>query len=118
MHVKTVQAFIVDDDSDICWMLSELLKTKNIKSSYANSLHEARVMLDNLEPDIVFLDNRLPDGSGIEFSEYIAHKFPQAKIVLITALEQMSANKPTNIAAYVHKPFTLAVFKEIIDKLV
>ena len=60
------RALIVDDETDICYLLSNILKQRNIQTAFAGSLAEADNMLQS--PDhfyYVFLDNHLPDGQGI-----------------------------------------------------
>jgi len=42
-------------------------------------------MLDTVHPDVVFLDNNLPDGSGWDAAEEIKRKFPGIELNLISA---------------------------------
>ena len=80
-----MNALIIDDEMDICFLLTEILKSKNIVSSCASTLLEARDSLKNESPRLVFLDNHLPDGLGIEFISYIKQAAPFSKILMITA---------------------------------
>ena len=36
-------------------------------------------------PSILFLDNHLPDGFGLDFIKYVKSVYPKVKIVMITA---------------------------------
>ncbi|NJK95725.1 MAG: hypothetical protein HC905_13160 [Bacteroidales bacterium] len=51
-----------------------ILKNKNIQSVYVNSLAEARNSFSKYHPSIIFLDNHLPDGIGIDFIPSLKEK--------------------------------------------
>jgi DNA-binding NtrC family response regulator len=70
---------------DICYLLSGILKQKRLKASYVNSLTEAQAALKNDTPSLLFLDNHLPDGFGLDFISYIKEHYPLIKIIMITA---------------------------------
>ena len=59
--------FIIDDEMDICFLLSNVLKRKGVAAEYAHSITEAETALENKNPAIIFLDNYLPDGLGVNF---------------------------------------------------
>ena len=60
-----MKALIIDDEVDICYLLGGLLLNKNMHTDYANTIAEARLALEKNYPEIIFLDNHLPDGKGI-----------------------------------------------------
>ena len=82
---EKLRALIVDDEMDVCFLLSNILKNKNFQTSCVNTISEARTALIKDIPSVVFLDNHLPDGFGINFIKEIRKITPQAKIVMITA---------------------------------
>lgn len=57
----------VDDDSDACAMLSELLKSSGITCQCAQSAAEAWTMIRAERFDLYLLDAWLPDVDGFEF---------------------------------------------------
>ena len=81
----TLKILIVDDEIDICYLLSGILKQKNYRTTFVNTLSDAQLMLKKETPSLVFLDNHLPDGLGIDFIEHIKKNYPAIKIVMITA---------------------------------
>ena len=102
-------ALIIDDEIDICYLLSGILKQKNCYTNYVNNLAEATIELQTNSPLIVFLDNHLPDGLGINFVDHIKKNYPQIKIVMITAYDtsedrQEAIKKGVDI--FIGKPFT------------
>lgn len=48
----------------------------------AGSLAEARELVVDLEPDVVVLDVRLPDGSGIDLCRHLSLTMPAIRCVL------------------------------------
>lgn len=81
----TKNVLIIDDDVDTCFLLNRILNAKNIRSVCVNTLQQARVVFETMQPSLIFLDNNLPDGYGLNFISLIRDKFPQTQIIMITA---------------------------------
>ena len=112
---------IIDDESDICYLLSTLLKQKNLQTSYVNSLTEATLALKGRNPQLIFLDNHLPDGLGMNFIEYIRQHHPFAKIVMITAHDTTSDRERAlreGVDYFIGKPFTRDIIYKAVDQLI
>src|ERR1700761_9166014 len=116
-----VKALIIDDEIDICYLLSSILKNKDVHPEYVNSLSEATAALEKSTPSIIFLDNHLPDGMGIDFIRYIKKNFPEAKIVMITAYDNSSdRNKALQLGAdgFIGKPFSRDIIYKAVEQFV
>jgi two-component system response regulator DevR len=50
-----------------------------------NNAHDAIHQVENLQPDVVVLDIRLPGGSGIEVCQQIADNHPNSKVIMLTS---------------------------------
>ena len=113
-----MEALIVEDEIDICFLLTGILRKKNLQSSFVNNLHEARNMLATNHPSILFLDNNLPDGYGVDFIQHIKDSHPLIRIVVITADDTL-ANKNKALKAgadfFIGKPFTRDTINKAID---
>lgn len=86
MGIET-EAIIIDDELDICILLSGMLKKYGIKASFATTLKEGLGKLKNSSNMILFLDNSLPDGSGLESLTGINENFPELNVVMISAYD-------------------------------
>ena len=120
MHEK-LKALIVDDEIDACYLLSSILKYKNLQASYVNSINAARHVLKEGRHSIIFLDNHLPDGFGINFIDEIRRLDPNIKIVMITAYDTNSdKNKAYNqgVDRFIGKPFTRETIFSAVENLV
>ena len=103
------KALIIDDETDICFLLNGILKKMNYSSETVNSIAAANTLLLSYEPQIIFLDNHLPDGLGVDFIETIKIKNPKAKIIMITAHDSPSDRKlaySQGVSDFLGKPFT------------
>ena len=104
-----INALIIDDEIDICFLLSGILRTKCLEVNYVNSISEANMVLDKYQPEIIFLDNHLPDGMGVDFIRQLKILHPKTKIAMITAFDNYTdrAKAFSNGAdTFITKPFT------------
>ncbi|MBC7777069.1 MAG: response regulator [Phycisphaerae bacterium] len=57
---------IIDDEIDACLLMARLFRSKFARIDYAYSLAEALEKAILMPPDVILLDNNLPDGYGID----------------------------------------------------
>jgi DNA-binding NtrC family response regulator len=106
---EKINALIVDDEMDVCYLLSSILKYKNLQTRYVNSIGEAKRALKEDLPSIIFLDNHLPDGFGMNFIDEIKRLNPEVKIVMITAHDTNNDRNRAyehGVDQFIGKPFT------------
>ena len=116
----TLKALIVDDEVDICFLLSGILRQKQLSPAFVNNLQSARESLKQDTPSILFLDNHLPDGFGLDFIQYVKTNYPEIKIVMITAHDGLTERKKAQAGGadlFISKPFTREVIEYAIQKL-
>lgn len=117
---QNLDALIIDDEADICYLLGNVLKKRDIESKFVNSLREAANILELNDPEIIFLDNHLPDGLGLNFIAYIKRFHPKTKIVMITAHDTIvDKQKALNegVDFFIGKPFTKETVNHIMENL-
>lgn len=118
---KRNSILIVDDEPDICFMLSSILKKKELASTSVHSIKDAGQFLRIKTPTLVFLDNNLPDGRGIDFLTGIKQNHPEIKVVMITAYDTY-ADKTDALKngadEFLGKPFTRQNIYEAVDRLI
>ena len=99
---------IIDDEEDLCWLLSNSLQSKGYNVSTANSIRDG---VDSLKeaPDLVFLDLKLPDGDGMDLVPKIKEIVRQALVVVISAYgseEKRAESEKKGAHYFIDKPFT------------
>ena len=115
-----MKALIIDDEIDICYLLSGILRNKNIQSNYVNSLGEAAQALKKYDPEIIFLDNHLPDGMGVDFISQLKKNHPASKVIMITAYDTPADRRRALVEGadlFIAKPFSRDVIYQTVDKL-
>jgi DNA-binding NtrC family response regulator len=115
-----MKALIIDDEIDICYLLSSILRNKNLSPNYVNSIGEAKKALLKHHPQIIFLDNHLPDGMGVDFIAHIKANYPTAKIVMITAYDTPADRSKALYEGadfFLAKPFSRDAIYQTVDNL-
>jgi two-component system, OmpR family, response regulator len=117
---KGIKALIIDDDIDTCILLSRILIQNKIKSLSVNTLHDAETIFASFNPGLIFLDNNLPDGYGLNYLSYLKEKFPHALIVMITA-HISDFNRRTALLRgaefFIEKPFSSNDINNVIHSI-
>ncbi len=112
---------IVDDEVDICYFLKRNLDRKEYITTFVNTLKEASKLINTDRPNVVLLDNHLPDGLGLDFAEQVKINHPAIKIVMITAhdtpVDRFSARK-IGVDYFVSKPFMMTEVYQAIDTVI
>ena len=119
-HEATLTALIIDDEYDICFLLSRIFRNNNLEVEFVNSITDGKSSLTKLNPNILFLDNHLPDGYGIDFISYVKKEFPQTKIVMVTAHDTTEDRKKAlqeGADLFIAKPFTVSEIKSALKKV-
>ena len=80
------RALIVDDEPDLCELLSLTLARMGVDSTAVHDLASARRELQSRKDYALCLtDLRLPDGDGTELIEWIQNEAPELPVAVITA---------------------------------
>src|SRR4051794_2978388 len=113
---KTILA--VDDDGEMGLVLDMILNEKEFQLDYVNSLLSADEYLAKHNPPLIILDNKLPDGFGVDFISYIRKKYPSIKIIMISGFASVRDVALENGAdVFLEKPFSLDEFTDAIHSL-
>src|SRR4051812_15439891 len=75
---------IIDDDKDICLVLSRFLSKNNYEVDVANNGEEGLKLLRSKEYTLVLCDYRLPDMTGVDALRKIKLLRPQTAVIIIT----------------------------------
>src|SRR6202000_2448680 len=114
------KVLIVDDELDICYLLSGILRQRNFRTGFVNSLSDAVSALRTEAPSLLVLDNHLPDGFGLDFIPYVKQNYPDIKVLMITAhdgsLERKQASE-RGLDLFIAKPLNRKLINDAIDKL-
>jgi DNA-binding response OmpR family regulator len=109
---------IVEDEGKIALALNLVLSDREFELDYASTLLTAEEYLENNKPSVIILDNKLPDGYGVDFIGYIRKKYPSVKIIMISAFRSARDIALENGAdRFLEKPFSMDNVNEAIDSV-
>lgn len=118
-QTKTSKILIIEDEGDMCLLLNIMLDGKGMEVDHVKTLANAEDYLQNEQPSLIILDNRLPDGFGIDFIPYLKKNFPQIKIIAISGVDMEAKDVALENGAdvFLEKPFTRGQLFEAITGL-
>jgi len=108
---------VVEDEGQTGLTLNLVLSERQFKMDYVNTLLAADEYLQKNKPSLIILDNKLPDGFGVDFISYVKKKYPEIKIIMISGFG-MARDVALNNGAdnFLEKPFSLEELYQAIDK--
>jgi DNA-binding NtrC family response regulator len=82
---KQFRILVIDDESDICWALENILRNAGFSVASTTSGAVALELATRETYGAIFIDAKLPDMDGIELATLISRSSPQTALVLISA---------------------------------
>jgi DNA-binding NtrC family response regulator len=111
--MKNRKILIIDDEKDFGFLMKSFFTPKNYDVHIAYTLEDGMKKLEEERPDIIFLDNNLPDGLGWGKTEYILYNYPLTKLNLISALNVPKTSSST--FRILEKPLRFEELKKLFD---
>src|SRR3984957_5479273 len=75
---------IVDDDNEIRELLSQILQRNNYTVQQAKDGAALKEIYGRFQPDLVLLDYKLPDATGLDLLPVIKKEWPEAEVIMLT----------------------------------
>lgn len=110
-------ALIVDDEPDLCELLSITLDRMDIATQSCNDVAAAKQALSKESYDLCLTDMRLPDGDGLELVAWMQLEVPGTPVAVITAHGSVeTAVKALKAGAFdfVSKPLDLNDLRKLV----
>ena len=108
---------IVDDESDIREFARNFFKKRKIEVSVASGGRQALDLIANERPDLILLDVRMEEMTGIEVLRELRQTKPSLKVIMVSGVEEEETIKEANalgVIGYVNKPFILEELEKIV----
>lgn len=113
------QAWIIDDDKSIRWVIEKALQKASINTrsfSNANNLLHA---LEQNTPDVLLTDIRMPGMDGLELLNQVQKSHPNLPVIVMTAhsdLESAVSAFHSGAFEYLPKPFDIKEVVELVQR--
>ena len=110
MSVVRGKILVVDDEEDLCRLLTESLRLEGFQVAAATSGREALALVEQEPPDLIILDLAMPEMDGIETLRRIRERGVTAKVVILTAYgtaQRAREAMALGVREFLGKPFEL-----------
>jgi two-component system, NtrC family, response regulator AtoC len=105
---------IIDDEKNVRALLMRVLAEERLDVHAVGTAAEGLQLADEVDPDVILLDLRLPDANGLDVLKTLRTRRPEAAVLMVTAFGQVESAVEAmrgGAADYLEKPF------QALDKL-
>ena len=113
------RVLLVEDEKLIRWSIRERLKEEGFRIFEAETGAEAFRFLEEEDADLLVLDYRLPDTTGLKILERVRVEMPEISVVMMTAYGTVeNAVQAMKLGAfdYLTKPVNLDELSVVVEK--
>jgi len=99
---------VVDDQENLCWVLSRILSERGHVVRTAPNVAQALRVAGAFDCQVAIVDYRLPDGSGTTLIERLRAGLPGLRVILMTSYGSAALRDEVRslaLHAYFDKPF-------------
>jgi len=111
---------IIDDEEGIVHEVVDYFEEEGFQVKFAHTGEQGFSLFDKHDPDIVLLDMRLPDISGLEVLKRIRKSERNCKVLVNTGYvdpSMMDQASEMGYDGFLAKPFNLIKIKEMVDQI-
>ncbi len=116
------QIIIIDDETDMCWVLERLLRRRGYEVSTATTGESGLALLQQVLPKLAIIDCKLPDTDGLDVADEAVNLHPDVSLILISGFPfaEESELRERVLALNAHflaKPFEVSDLAALVDQL-
>jgi DNA-binding NtrC family response regulator len=116
---ETARILVVDDEPNICQVLSAVLRKEGHEVEVCRDGEEALLLMEKTPVDLLITDVIMNNVSGVELLQRVQAASPQTPVVMMTAYGTIkSAVDAIKLGAfdYLAKPFDMDQMKSVVRK--
>lgn len=107
---------IIDDEKDFCQLFKSYFQKQDFQVKSASLLTTGLVALNEYNPEVLLLDNNLPDGYGIKQIQKIKREHPSLILIMISALNNIKEEALANgVDYFLLKPFSFKTVSKLLN---
>jgi two-component system response regulator AtoC len=114
------QLLIVEDDSQLNEMLALHFEEAGFEVAGALTCEQAERLMSDRPPDLVLLDQQLPDGTGLELLTQIQKQHPEQPVIMMTGrhdLELAIEAIKAGASDFIHKPIDTKALEQVVARV-
>jgi len=108
---------IVDDETDIREFARNFFEKRKIDVYVASGGLQALDLIVQESPDLVLLDVKMEEMTGVEVLRQLRKSNPTVKVIMVSGVEAQDTideAKSLGVIGYIHKPFILEELEKIV----
>jgi DNA-binding response OmpR family regulator len=116
-----IKFLVVDDEPDVVDQVKELFEIRNYTVITATSGTKALELIKKENPNIIILDIRMPDISGMDVLKEVRKSYPKIRVIMLTGVEDdVTKNMALGLGAsgYLTKPYSYSELLDMSRKLI
>ncbi len=109
------RVLIIDDEEELCLLLGAFLRKRNIRVDYALTLKDGLLKVAQAQPDLILLDNNLPDGTGLEKIALMREIGQGVRIAMMSAMNNLREKAlAAGAEAFLEKPVSFGAISHLV----
>jgi CheY-like chemotaxis protein len=111
---------VVDDDLDMCQIISEILKEEGYSVNSSYNGEDALMKIKKNHYDLIVLDYKLDGMSGLMVFEKTLQMIPSLKVMMISAFADKSIKaraRELGVGDFLDKPFDIKRFVQAVQDI-
>lgn len=115
-----ISLFLIEDEELVCELLSEFLKGED-DIDFLGEARDGATAIEKcrqLKPEMIILDLRLPEVSGLDVLKVLHMELPRTKVIIFTGSlseETLHSTLENGAIAYVEKAYGLEELQKAIE---
>jgi len=112
---------VIDDESEIVDQIKEYFESEGFSVETAETGQDGIDYAKREHPDLMILDMKLPDMSGLQVLKMVKQLSPLTKVITMTGyIDQIMFDQAEELGrdTFLQKPFDLETLKKEVDRLV
>ncbi|MGF1788214.1 response regulator [Photobacterium swingsii] len=120
--IDKIKTLVVEDKLELAEMIAAYIDQNPYFEvvGIASSLADARFMQNTMKPELIILDNYLPDGAGIDWLRKLrSGQSPDVDVIMLTAAaDAQTVTSGVRLGAfdYLIKPLALTSFNDVLHR--
>ncbi|WP_258100872.1 response regulator [Marinoscillum pacificum] len=113
-----MRILIIDDETEICFLLSQVLKKSGHTVETANTLQSGLNLFKTGDFEVTFLDINLPDGNGLDIIPKLKAIKDDIVVIVCSAYTSVSDHKKMiekQVYKFLPKPFSKSDVLELFE---
>ena len=116
----TLRAIVVDDEplarDELTFLLGQCKQVDVVGE--ARGAVEAQKLCDDEQPEVAFIDLRMPDVDGIALAQQLRQSLPDLDVIIVSAHDEGALRGfETNVTDYLLKPVRLRRLQQALDRV-